>query len=61
MNFVQKWTNDYIHRVFKFGQNMYVHDCITLAFAENGSFTKKKGMEKLIWSFLEDNITSSVS
>ena len=25
-----------------------IHDCITLGFAENGCFTNKKGMEKLI-------------
>ena len=44
MNLVQKWTSDYTEFLIL----DKIHDCITLGFAENGSFTNKKGMEKLI-------------
>ena len=50
-----KWLN----RVFKFGLNSWL--ITTLGFAENGQFTKEKGIEKSSKSFLEANISRSVS
>ena len=38
-------VNKWIHRVYQFGLNTV---CITLGLAENGNFTNKKDMEKLI-------------
>ena len=40
---------------------MLSNDYVTLGFAENGQFTNKKGVKKLSQSFLEDNMSRSVS